>query len=56
MESKKSSTLYMCGVIGFVYVRSHQLFCNLTNMHRKPLACFYLCVGIVSEAYHPPPH
>jgi hypothetical protein len=41
----------MCGVIGFVYVKSCQLFCNLTDMHQKPSACFGLCMGMVPEAY-----
>jgi hypothetical protein len=41
----------MWGVVGFVYVKSHRHFCNLTDMCRKPLACFSLCMGIVSKAY-----
>jgi hypothetical protein len=40
--------------VGFVYARSHRLFCNLTDMCRKPSACFGLCMGMVPKAYHPP--
>jgi hypothetical protein len=38
-------------VVGFVYAKSHRLFCNLTNMRQKPLACFGLHVGMVPKAY-----
>jgi hypothetical protein len=51
MESEKSSTLYMWGAVGFVYAKSHWLFCNLTNMCWKPLTCFGLYVGMVPEVY-----
>jgi hypothetical protein len=65
MESRKSLTLYMQRVVVFVYAKSHQLFCNLTEMHRKPsacfkmrqkpLACFGLCMGMVPKAYQRSP-
>jgi hypothetical protein len=42
--------------LGFLHAGSRQHFCNLTDMHRKPLACFGLHVGIVPKAYHPPLH
>jgi hypothetical protein len=55
----ESSTLYMWRVVGFVYVESHRLlyagshrhFCNLTDMRRKPSACFGLRVGMVPKSY-----
>jgi hypothetical protein len=46
-----SLTLYMWRVVSFLYVVSCWHFCNLTNMHQKPSACFGLCVGIVPKAY-----
>jgi hypothetical protein len=51
MESEKSLTLYMWGVVGLLYIRSCQLFCNLTNMLWKPSACFSLHMGMMPEAY-----
>jgi hypothetical protein len=46
------STLYICGESsGLYYAKSHRLFCNLTDMHWKPLACFSLCVSMVPEVY-----
>jgi hypothetical protein len=41
----------MRGVVGFVYARSCWLFYNLTDMLRKPSACFSLHVVMVPEAY-----
>jgi hypothetical protein len=42
--------VYMQRVISFVYARSHWLFCDLTDMRRKPSACFSLRMGMVPEA------
>jgi hypothetical protein len=47
-----SSTLYVQRVVGFLYVESRWHFYNLTDMRRKPLACFGLCVAMVPKAYH----
>jgi hypothetical protein len=52
MESEKLLSLYMQRVVGFVYVKSRRLFCNLTDMCQKPLACFSLCVDMVPKAYY----
>jgi hypothetical protein len=38
--------------LAFCYAVSHCLVLNLTNMCRKPLACFGLCVDTVSMLYH----
>jgi hypothetical protein len=46
-----SSTLYMWKVISFLYAESHQHFCNLTDMHWKPSACFGLCISMVPKVY-----
>jgi hypothetical protein len=47
-----SSTLYTWRVVGFLYTESCRHFCNLTNIRRKPSACFSLHVGMVPKAYH----
>jgi hypothetical protein len=45
------STLYVWRVIGLLYAGSHRLLHNLTDVHRKPSACFGLHVDTVSMAY-----
>jgi hypothetical protein len=52
MESRKSLTLYMQRVVILLCVESCRHFCNVTDMRRKPLACFGLCVGMVPKVYH----
>jgi hypothetical protein len=51
MESILSLTLYVQRVVVFLYVVSHCLLLNLTNMHQKPSACFGLRVDMVPIAY-----
>jgi hypothetical protein len=38
-------------VVGFLYVGSHRLLHNLTDMCQKPSACIGLCMDMVPMAY-----